>query len=108
MLTDNIEIVDRILMEGYLQKISHLLFAKSTDSIIKRNILWSLSNLFSDHDRYTREFFTVEGLPGQVLNIMQSSHYSLQPEAAWVITNILTGTKQQQLLDWIWKEGLDS
>lgn len=80
-------------MEGYLQKACNLLFMQSAEAKLKKFILWSFSNLFSDHDRYTREFFKVEGLGQKVLNLMLSSHYTLQTEAAWVITNIVTGTK---------------
>lgn len=92
------DISDRVILEGYLSIAGKLLTKRSSISL---RVLWSLSNLTADTDRYVQHYFNEENLHSEVIRVMLSNHYAQQAEAAWVITNILTACSQQSL-QWVW------
>ena len=70
ILTSNdFEVIDRFIFEGYLMISNQILHKQATNNS-KRKILWSISNLVCDSDRYYLQFMQTDGLTEIILKFM--------------------------------------
>lgn len=67
LCTNDKNVIDRIIFEGYLVKVSTQLKIKKSDTRLIKRILWSLSNMLGDTDIYIPPFYKEDDLHHSVL-----------------------------------------